>query len=439
MNEIHLPAAGRRDPDPRGYFGDYGGCFVPETLATPVEELRQAYFEARADEGFRSELGRLLRDYAGRPTPLFEAARLSSAAGGARLLLKREDLAHTGAHKINNAVGQALLARRMGKTRVVAETGAGQHGVATAAACALARPARCEVYMGADDMVRQRAERRADAAAGRRDVAASRRAAGRSRTRSTRRCATGRRARATTHYLLGSALGPHPYPLMVREFQSVIGIGGARGSASSPPAGCPDVVVALRRRRQQRDRPVRRVRGRRVGAAGGCRGRRGRGSTPGATRRGSPPGSRPASSTARRPTSCRTPPGNIEPTHSISAGLDYAAVGPEHAWLRSTGRAEYVVGHRRRGAVRLPRPVAARGHPPGARVGARGGVCRAGGAADRAGGDRPGQPLGTRRQGRGDRRPRRRGERGTRVEGRVTWPRGSTRRLPPRGGRGARA
>ena len=148
------PRFGMRDPDPRGYFGDYGGRFVAETLMTPVEELAAAYFEARADQTFRRRLAELLGAYAGRPTPMFEARRLSAQSGGARIFLKREDLAHTGAHKINNALGQALLAQRMGKRRIVAETGAGQHGVATASACALLG-LECDVYMGADDCARQ--------------------------------------------------------------------------------------------------------------------------------------------------------------------------------------------------------------------------------------------------------------------------------------------
>src|SRR5262245_25338878 len=154
MTFNEAPAFGRRDPDARGYYGGYGGRFVPETLMAPVDELQQAYFAARDDEGFRETWLRLLRNFVGRPTPIGEAARLSAASGGARIFFKREDLAHTGAHKINNALGQALLAQRMGKTRIVAETGAGQHGVASATACALLG-LQCEVYMGADDMARQ--------------------------------------------------------------------------------------------------------------------------------------------------------------------------------------------------------------------------------------------------------------------------------------------
>src|SRR5687768_18468013 len=216
-----LPAFGHRDPDARGYYGAYGGRFVPETLVAPVAELERAYFDAREDEGFRRELGALLQNYVGRPTPLYEATRLAASAGGARIFLKREDLAHTGAHKINNAIGQALLARRMGKRRVIAETGAGQHGVATATACALLG-LECDVYMGAEDMERQslnvfRMEllgatvRRVDA--GSRTLKDAINEAMRDWVATV----------ADSYYLLGSVLGPHPYPLMVREFQSVIG------------------------------------------------------------------------------------------------------------------------------------------------------------------------------------------------------------------------
>lgn len=337
MNGIDLPAAGRRDPDAGGYFGGYGGCFVPETLVTPVEELRQAYLEARGDAGFRRELGRLLRDYAGRPTPLFEAARLSGAAGGARLLLKREDLAHTGAHKINNAVGQALLASRMGKTRVVAETGAGQHGVATAAACALAGLA-CVVYMGADDMVRQQpnvARMRLLGAEVRRVDAGSRTLKD-AISEAMRDWASSLR---DTHYLLGSALGPHPYPLMVREFQSVIGH-EARRQCLESTGRLPDVAVASVGGGSNAiglfdafvDDPSVRLVGVEAAGAGLHTGRH---------------AARFAAGSAGVLHGTRTyllqdAAGNIEPTHSISAGLDYAAVGPEHAWLRSTGRAEYV-------------------------------------------------------------------------------------------------
>ena len=337
MSGIDLPVAGRRDPDARGYFGDYGGCFVPETLAAPVEELRQAYLAARDDDGFRREFGRLLRDYAGRPTPLFEAARLSCAAGGARLFLKREDLAHTGAHKINNAIGQVLLARRMGKTRVVAETGAGQHGVATAAACARAG-LTCVVYMGADDMVRQQP----NVARMRLLGAEVRRVDGGSRTLKDAISEAMRDWAASlrdTHYLLGSALGPHPYPVMVREFQSVIGR-EARKQCLEATGRLPDVAVASVGGGSNAiglfdafvdDRGVRLV-GVEAAGAGLDSGRH---------------AARFATGSAGVLHGTKTyllqdEAGNIEPTHSISAGLDYAAVGPEHAWLRATGRAEYV-------------------------------------------------------------------------------------------------
>src|SRR5229473_1752166 len=211
----------RRDPDARGYFGDFGGRYVPETLVEPVEELERSYLAAREDPMFLEELDRLLKHYVGRPTPVSEARRLSEAFGGARIFLKREDLAHTGAHKINNALGQALLAVRMGKRRIVAETGAGQHGVATATACALLG-LECHVYMGGEDMDRQALNvfrMRLLGAEVCRVEAGSR----------TLKDAINEAMRdwvtnvADTYYLLGSVLGPHPYPLMVREFQSIIG------------------------------------------------------------------------------------------------------------------------------------------------------------------------------------------------------------------------
>ncbi|MEK6629320.1 MAG: tryptophan synthase subunit beta, partial [Acidobacteriota bacterium] len=235
------PRFGSRDPDSRGYFGDFGGRFVPETLMAAIDQLTGAYFAARADEGFLTELRRLLTTYAGRPTPLYDARRLSAHAGGARLVLKREDLTHTGAHKINNAIGQALLAARMGKTRIVAETGAGQHGVATATACALLGLA-CDVYMGADDMQRQALNVVRMRLLG----ATVTRVTGGSRTLKDAINEAMRDWVAsveTTHYLLGSVLGPHPYPLMVREFQSVIGH-EARQQWAALIGGLPDAIVA---------------------------------------------------------------------------------------------------------------------------------------------------------------------------------------------------
>src|SRR5580765_463226 len=210
-----------RDPDARGYFGSFGGRFVPETLVEPVEELERAYFAARDDPSFKSDLSRLLKDYVGRPTPISEARRLTASCGGARIFLKREDLTHTGAHKINNALGQALLAVRMGKRRIVAETGAGQHGVATATACALLG-LDCHVYMGTEDMSRQALNvfRMRLLGAEVLGVDSGSRTLKDAINEAMRDWVTNV---AVTYYLLGSVLGPHPYPLMVREFQAVIG------------------------------------------------------------------------------------------------------------------------------------------------------------------------------------------------------------------------
>ena len=240
----------RRDPDLRGYFGEFGGRYVPETLVEPVEELERAYLAVRDDPAFRIELDRLLKDYVGRPTPLYEAKRLSQASGGARIFLKREDLTHTGAHKINNALGQALLAARMGKRRIVAETGAGQHGVATATACALLGLA-CHVYMGAEDMDRQALNvfrmRLLGAEVSR--VNAGSRTLKDAINEAMRDWVTNV---TDTYYLLGSVLGPHPYPLMVREFQSVIG-----REAREQIVEQTGRLRGVRRRRQQRDRHLR--------------------------------------------------------------------------------------------------------------------------------------------------------------------------------------
>src|SRR6195256_4820694 len=231
----------RRDPDARGYFGEFGGRYVTETLVEPVEQLERAYFEARDDPAFAAELNQLLEHYVGRPTPVYEAKRLTQAYGGARIFLKREDLTHTGAHKINNALGQALLAVRMGKRRIVAETGAGQHGVATATSCALLG-LECHVYMGAEDMDRQALNvfrMRLLGATVRRVDAGSR----------TLKDAINEAMRdwvtnvTDTYYLLGSVLGPHPYPLMVREFQTVIGR-EARAQVPELAGRLPDAIVA---------------------------------------------------------------------------------------------------------------------------------------------------------------------------------------------------
>ena len=330
------PRFGLRDPDARGYFGDFGGRFVPETLMAPITELREAYFTARADKSFRDELCRLLTTYAGRPTPLFDARRLAAECGGARVLLKREDLTHTGAHKINNALGQALLAVRMGKRRIVAETGAGQHGVATATACALLG-LDCEVYMGAEDMRRQAlnvVRMRLLGARVTRVEAGSR----------TLKDAINEAMRDwvtnldTTHYLLGSVLGPHPYPLMVREFQSVIGR-EARQQCEELLGGRPDAIVACVGGGSNAlgifDAFIDDAGVRLIGVEAG-----GRAIAPGehAARLA---GGALGIFQGTRTLVLQDPHGNIQGTHSISAGLDYAAIGPEHAWLHATGRAEY--------------------------------------------------------------------------------------------------
>jgi tryptophan synthase beta chain len=327
----------RRDPDARGYFGEFGGRFVPETLVEPIEELERAYFAARDDGPFVEELERLLKQYVGRPTPVYPATRLTQAAGGAQIFLKREDLTHTGAHKINNALGQALLAVRMGKRRIVAETGAGQHGVATATACALLG-LECHVYMGAEDMDRQALNvfrMRLLGAEVLRVDAGSR----------TLKDAINEAMRdwvtnvGDTYYLLGSVLGPHPYPLMVREFQAVIGR-EARPQILELAGRLPDAVVACVGGGSNAmgifdafiDDPGVRLIGVEAGGERIARGRhaaRFAGGSAGVLQ-------------GTRTYVLQDDDGNIELTHSVSAGLDYAAVGPEHAWLRARGRTEYV-------------------------------------------------------------------------------------------------
>jgi tryptophan synthase beta chain len=330
------PSFGQRDPDARGYYGAYGGRFVPETLMAPVEELRRAYFEAREDEAFRATLHRLLHDYVGRATPLYEAQRLSEALGGARVFFKREDLAHTGAHKINNALGQALLAKRMGKRRVIAETGAGQHGVATATVCALLG-LECDVYMGADDMVRQSLNVFRMQLLG----ATVRRVDAGSRTLKDAINEAMRDWVATvghSYYLLGSVLGPHPYPLMVREFQSVIGQ-EARAQCLEAVGRLPDAIVACVGGGSNAmgifDAFIADPSVRLIGVEAG-----GRGIRPGEHAARFAGGSSGVLQGTRSYV-LQDDNGNIELTHSISAGLDYASVGPEHAWLHDTGRAEY--------------------------------------------------------------------------------------------------
>src|SRR6266511_1174675 len=326
----------RRDPDLGGYFGEFGGRYVPETLVEPVEELERAYLAVRDDPAFGSELNRLLKDYVGRPTPISEASRLTAAAGGARIFLMREDLTHTGAHKINSALGQALLAVRMGKRRIVAETGAGQHGVATATACALLG-LECHVYMGAEDMARQALNvfRMRLLGANVCRVDAGSRTLKDAINEAMRDWVTNV---GDTYYLLGSVLGPHPYPLMVREFQAVIGR-EAREQLLELTGRLPDAIVACVGGGSNAmgifdafiDDPGVPLIGVEAGGEAIVRGRhaaRFAGGSAGVLQ-------------GTRTFVLQDENGNIELTHSVSAGLDYAAVGPEHAWLRALGRAEY--------------------------------------------------------------------------------------------------
>ncbi len=320
-----------------GYFGNYGGRFVAETLIAPLDELAAAFDVARRDPSFQRELSGLLADFSGRPTPLYFAERLTEYAGGAKILLKREDLGHTGSHKINNALGQVLLARRMGKRRIIAETGAGQHGVATATVCARFG-LECIVYMGAEDMQRQALNvfRMRLMGAEVRGVEAGSKTLKDAINEALRDWVTNVR---DTYYLLGSALGPHPYPTMVREFQRVIG-DEARAQVLASEHRLPDAVVACVGGGSNAigaftaflgDEKVRLV-----GVEAG-----GRGETLGehaARFRGGLPGVLQGTYSYV----LQDDDGQIAPTHSVSAGLDYASVGPEHAHLRELGRAEYV-------------------------------------------------------------------------------------------------
>ena len=324
------------DTNTPGFFGPFGGRFVPETLVAPLDELASAFETARGDAAFRQELIELLKNYSGRPTPLYFAERLTEKLHGARIYLKREDLSHTGSHKINNALGQVLLARRMGKRRIIAETGAGQHGVATATVCARFG-LECVVYMGSEDMARQALNvfRMRLLGAEVRAVETGSRTLKDAINEALRDWVTNVN---DTYYLLGSALGPHPYPTMVREFQRVIGdeareqvleregklpsaavacVGGGSNAIGLFTAFIPDEDVRL------------------IGVEAG-----GRGPTLGdhAARFA---GGRPGVLQGTYSFVLQDEAGQIASTHSISAGLDYAAVGPEHAYLRETGRAEY--------------------------------------------------------------------------------------------------
>ena len=324
-------------PDKRGYFGDWGGTFVPETLMAPLEELTNAYHRAVRDKDFGDRLTELLEHYVGRPTPLYSARRLSARLGGARIWLKREDLCHTGAHKINNALGQALLACEMGKRRVIAETGAGQHGVATATAAALLG-LECRVYMGAEDMRRQEPNVYRMQLMGAEVISV----AGGAQTlkdainEALRDWVTNVRK---THYILGSVLGPHPYPMMVRDFQSIIG----RETLTQfrrAVRGLPDLIVACvgggSNAAGMFSAFVPHTRVRLVGVEAG-----GRGPGPGNHAARFSGGGAPGVLHGTRTQIIQDEHGQVEPTHSVSAGLDYPAVGPEHANWRDTGRVTY--------------------------------------------------------------------------------------------------
>jgi tryptophan synthase beta chain len=324
-------------PDDHGYFGAFGGRFVPETLMAPLAELEEGYRRACRDRGFQDRLDELLQNYVGRPTPLFSARRLSARLGGARVWLKREDLCHTGAHKINNALGQALLACEMGKSRVIAETGAGQHGVAVATVAALLG-LDCRVYMGSEDMRRQELNvvRMRLMGAEVSEVDAGSRTLKDAINEALRDWVTNVRS---THYILGSVLGPHPYPMMVRDFQTVIGrevlaqfkkaarhlpdlvvacVGGGSNAAGIFSAFLSHEAVGL------------------VGVEAG-----GRGIAPGEHAARFSESGAPGVLHGTRTVLLQDDDGQILGTHSISAGLDYPAVGPEHALWQESGRVTY--------------------------------------------------------------------------------------------------
>jgi len=333
----------KSEPDEHGHWGKFGGCYVPETLVAPLDELTNEFIRAREDSNFWTELNQLLRDYCGRPTPLFHARRLTAHAGGAQIYLKREDLLHTGAHKINNAVGQALLARRMGKNRVIAETGAGQHGVATATVCALFR-LRCVIYMGAEDVLRQALNvfRMRLLGADVVTVNAGTRTLKDAINEALRDWVTNVH---DTYYLLGSALGPHPYPLIVREFQRVIGC-EAREQILSVTGKLPRALIACVGGGSNAiglfhpfiaDGNVRLI-GVEAGGRGDSLGQHAARFHSGTASGGGQVGVLQGTMSYV----LQDANGQIATTHSISAGLDYSAIGPEHAFLHDSGRAEYL-------------------------------------------------------------------------------------------------
>ncbi len=335
-NQDFIPLDRFSLPDAAGRFGPYGGSYVPETLSQPLRELNEAYLEAKQCPDFREELDGLLRTFAGRPTELYFAERLSNRLGGAKIYLKREDLLHTGAHKINNALGQALLAKRMGKKRIIAETGAGQHGIATASVCARFG-FECVIYMGAEDMRRQALNvfRMRLSGAEVRGVEAGRKTLKEAINEAMRDWVTNVR---DTHYILGSALGAHPYPGMVRDFHRVIGeetkkqflqiegklpdemvacVGGGSNAIGfffdflEDPGVRLAGVEAGGRSLEEGDHAAR-FEGGKLGILQGC-----------------------------KTWILQNPDGQINPTHSVSAGLDYAAIGPEHAFYKDRGRIDY--------------------------------------------------------------------------------------------------
>ncbi len=323
-------------PDVRGQFGGFGGRFVPETLMPALEELEEAYKRVQQEEGFQQELAALLSRYAGRPTPLYEAKNLSARLGRCRVFLKREDLCHTGAHKINNTLGQGLLARRLEKGRIIAETGAGQHGVATATAAALLG-LKCRVYMGVEDMERQRLNVFRMRLLG---TEVSPVATGTGTLKdATSECLRDWTATVrTTHYILGSVVGPHPFPMMVRDFQSVIGR-EAREQCLALIGRLPDVLLACVGGGSNaiglfhpffEDKGVRMV-GVEAGGLGLETGQHG------ASLGAGSPGVLHGSKSYLLYDS----DGQVSPAHSISAGLDYPGVGPEHSFYKDSRRAEY--------------------------------------------------------------------------------------------------
>src|SRR5215218_4497393 len=327
------------EPNEHGYWGEYGGRFVPETLVAPLDELTTAYFTYRDDPDFRAEFDELLRNFSGRPTPLYYAKRLTEKLGGAKIYLKREDLNHTGAHKINNCIGQILLARRMGKKRIIAETGAGQHGVATATVCALFGM-ECVVYMGTEDMRRQALNvfRMQLLGAEVRGVDAGAKTLKDAINEALRDWVTNV---DSTYYLLGSALGPHPYPLMVRDFQSVIGR-EAREQILEKTGSLPDALVACVGGGSNSiglfhpflaDEGVKMI-GVEAGGSGNELGQH-------AARFNAGGGGRPGVLQGTMSYVLQDSNGQVAATHSISAGLDYPSIGPEHAFLHDAGRVEY--------------------------------------------------------------------------------------------------